>query len=73
MEERYIVKEEGEKGGVGMVMNFSPNFDEEREKKERKKEMFLFLKSIVSFYLYKYMFPLCNGVFKPLFSLFDPF
>lgn len=30
MEERDIVKEEWDKGGIGVVMNFSPDFSEER-------------------------------------------
>lgn len=51
MEERYIVKEEGDKGGVGTVMNFSPNFREEREKK-REKERNVFIFEIYSFLLF---------------------
>lgn len=51
MEERYIVKEEGDKDEVCMVMNFSPNFREEREKK-RAKERNVFIFEIYSFLLF---------------------
>jgi hypothetical protein len=50
MEERDIVKEEGGKCGVGMVMNFSPNFGVERERK-REKERNILIFEICSYHI----------------------